>query len=691
MADPLEYVITGALVECSQGAVPMFFTSTSNPTTHIQNLLVATEADKAPIVNIPSFTVCKLTQKPCMPAPTVWQQPFPVQVHGHRTLVARSCISCSVGGTVSFITSGQIPLPPEMQAELEAAQKQVAEEAEQEANSVGEAGLLEGMIPIWGSGRDLVHSIQTGNGLGIALNAGFLIWDVASVVAGAFTFGAATAAMMGAKTGVRAAVKAATKVAAKGVSKQLAAAAAATAALKNGLNNLSIKTLKTCVTACFPAGTPVATAGGLRPIDQLTVGDPVWASDENTGAVALKPITEVFRRQADVLVRLRVSGETLTATPEHPFFANGQWKAAGDLQVGDQLRRQNRELATVEEVTFTYEPTPVFNLEVADYHTYFVGSLGTLVHNNASGYGNGVKKLAERWEDLGRYLHCFPLGTPVWTTEGPVPIEQVPLGAAVTAYDPAQDQLVAQPVTAVFKSWATQLTQLTLGGQRLATTASHQFWVEEAQAWVPAHQLRAGTNLRHLNGQRQKIEAVDTLPRMVETYDLEVAGLHSYFVGPGLLTHNQTTPPPGLGPFTNLDNLAATDPGKIPKYIQGSGLYLDRNEVKNYTIYEIVDKKTNKPIYVGQTVDFDRRSQTHIKKKLKEQGFSPKNFQVKKIETKRMNSFQAHAREQHYIAKRGTKGIKLTNRHGQVIDIGNKINALGKRKFNWLMNYIGCP
>ncbi|MCU0450914.1 MAG: polymorphic toxin-type HINT domain-containing protein [Bernardetiaceae bacterium] len=682
MSDPLEYVIKGALMECSQGAVPALFNATNNLTTNIQNLLVAIETDKAPLVNIPSFTVCKLTQKPCVPAPTVWQQPFPVRVHDQRTLVARSCIACSVGGTVSFITSGQIPLPPEMQAELEATQNQVAEEAEQEANSVGEAGFLEGMIPIWGSGRDLIHSIQTGNGVGIALNAGFLIWDVASVVAGAFTFGAATAAMMGAKTGVKAALKAGAKVAAKGMAKQMAAAAAATAALKKGLNQLSIKTLKTCVTACFPAGTPVAAARGLRPIEQMEVDDQVWAADEKTGAVALKAVTQVFARQADALVHLTIGGEALAATPEHPFFVNGEWKPAGDLTPGDLVMRQNRELAPVERVAFSYDPTPVFNLEVADYHTYFVGSLGTLVHNNASGYGDGVKKLAERWEDLGRYLHCFPKGTPVWTTDGPVPVEQVPLGAAVTAYDPAQGALVAQPVTAVYKSWTTQLTQLQLDGSQLFTTSTHQFWVEEAQAWLPAHQLRAGTHLRHLNGQRQKIEAVATLPRMIETYDLEVAGLHNYFVGPGLLTHNQTTPPPG----------GANEPGKLPKSIRESSLFTDRNKVQNYTFYEIVDKRTGKPIYVGQTIDFDSRYDTHIREKIKGQGFDPRHFEISIIERdKPMNSFQARAREQHYIAERGTKGIKLPNRHGHMIEIGNKINAIGRRKFNWLMQHIGCP
>lgn len=72
------------------------------------------------------------------------------------------------------------------------------------------------MIPIWGSGRDLINAVQTGDKVGMALSAAFLVWDVASVTAGAVSFGTATAAMMRAKASVRTAIKAGAKVALRG-------------------------------------------------------------------------------------------------------------------------------------------------------------------------------------------------------------------------------------------------------------------------------------------------------------------------------------------------------------------------------------------------------------------------------------------------------------------------------------------
>nr|GFD55883.1 hypothetical protein [Tanacetum cinerariifolium] len=72
----------------------------------------------------------------------------------------------------------------------------------------------------------------------MAVNAAFLVWDVASVVAGVFSFGTATVAMAGAKAGVRGLIKAGGKVALSAARKQMASLALKSAALKNGLKNI---------------------------------------------------------------------------------------------------------------------------------------------------------------------------------------------------------------------------------------------------------------------------------------------------------------------------------------------------------------------------------------------------------------------------------------------------------------------
>jgi hypothetical protein len=82
------------------------------------------------------------------------------------------------------------------------------------------------------------------------------------------------------------------------------------------------------------------------------------------------------------LVRLN---DKITTTPEHRFYANGSWIAAGNLGMGDALlglgglgETGGATVATTGLATFTGDVT-TYNFEVATYHDYFAG--GVLVHN----------------------------------------------------------------------------------------------------------------------------------------------------------------------------------------------------------------------------------------------------------------------------------------------------------------------
>ena len=111
------------------------------------------------------------------------------------------------------------------------------------------------------------------------------------------SFGTATVAMAGAKAGVRGLLKAGGKVAGSLASKQLERLAAKSLALKAGLKNIRpflAKIPRLCVTACFPAGTPVAVEGGYKNIEELQVGELVWAWHEQTGDLALKPVRQTL-------------------------------------------------------------------------------------------------------------------------------------------------------------------------------------------------------------------------------------------------------------------------------------------------------------------------------------------------------------------------------------------------------------
>ena len=74
------------------------------------------------------------------------------------------------------------------------------------------------------------------------------------------------------------------------------------------------------------------------------------------------------------VLNLHLQGQVIRTTLEHPFWVEGRgWTAVKDLQPGALLRGHDGQLWPVETVTPTTELATVYNLRVADYHTYFVG------------------------------------------------------------------------------------------------------------------------------------------------------------------------------------------------------------------------------------------------------------------------------------------------------------------------------
>lgn len=172
--------------------------------------------DKLPITNIPSFTVCSISQKPCIPVPTEWENTYKVKVQGQNTLLARSCMKCALGGKIEFVTSGQVPLPQDALDDIKAMQEAGAEPEEDDGLSWWDAVEL---IPVIGSAVGVVREAKKGHWWMAAANVGFLISDVAGVVSFGATTAASTAGKTALKAGTKVAAKSATKAAAKKVGK----------------------------------------------------------------------------------------------------------------------------------------------------------------------------------------------------------------------------------------------------------------------------------------------------------------------------------------------------------------------------------------------------------------------------------------------------------------------------------------
>jgi hypothetical protein len=137
----------------------------------------------------------------------------------------------------------------------------------------------------------------------------------------------------------------------------------------------------------FAPDSLLVTQDGLRPIEQIKLGDWVWAYDETTGVNSLKEVVRTFARDTDWVVILEIGNEVVQATLEHPFWQDGiGWRRAGELTAGDRVQSISGVPATVTHAEHRLAPQPVFNIEVTDAHTYFVSPTKLLVHNACKVY-----------------------------------------------------------------------------------------------------------------------------------------------------------------------------------------------------------------------------------------------------------------------------------------------------------------
>ncbi|WP_395983314.1 polymorphic toxin-type HINT domain-containing protein [Actinomadura sp. 9N407] len=146
----------------------------------------------------------------------------------------------------------------------------------------------------------------------------------------------------------------------------------------------------------FVPGTRVLMAdGSRRPIEDVQVGDSVWATDPRTGRDGPQPVTALITgtgltRLVDLTIDLdgQVGGPTtvVTATAEHPFWVSGtgDWIRSGALVFGDRLATPGGREAMVVATHERVRRQRVHNLTVAGPHTYHVvaADRGVLVHND---------------------------------------------------------------------------------------------------------------------------------------------------------------------------------------------------------------------------------------------------------------------------------------------------------------------
>ncbi len=136
------------------------------------------------------------------------------------------------------------------------------------------------------------------------------------------------------------------------------------------------------IVSCFAAGTPIPTREGTRPIESIRTGDQVLSQDVTSGALAFRTVMTVHHNPPDKTLRVALdNGDAVVASRFHRFWLAGiGWAMARDLKPGQIVRTLS---GPARVLSVDGAPVqPVFNLDVADARTYFVGKSDMLVHDN---------------------------------------------------------------------------------------------------------------------------------------------------------------------------------------------------------------------------------------------------------------------------------------------------------------------
>ncbi|MER6162389.1 polymorphic toxin-type HINT domain-containing protein [Streptomyces sp. NPDC001868] len=135
-------------------------------------------------------------------------------------------------------------------------------------------------------------------------------------------------------------------------------------------------------------------------------------------------------------------------------------------------------------------------------------------------------------------------------------IGDIQAGDKVLATDPETGKTEARTVLAtIITKEDKEFTGLTVntddGDAEIIATDHHPFWSPSAGTWIDAADLTPGMTLRTGTGATVAVGAVHSFRDQLETRNLTVDGIHTYYVlagGTPVLVHNSTPCTPAIGP-----------------------------------------------------------------------------------------------------------------------------------------------
>ena len=172
---------------------------------------------------------------------------------------------------------------------------------------------------------------------------------------------------------------------------------------------------------CFIAGTPVQMKDGdSKPIEDVEAGDLVQSRNEKTGQSEVKIVERTYVEHVKRVVTASFADastgkvvQTVTCTPQHPFYVAGKGFVAAELlPIGASVvtRSGSPLLVCTVKLKDDAKGHTVYNFEVQDDHTYFVGTAsgGAWVHNDCVADAKAALKALIRKGEDGKIVHLAP-------------------------------------------------------------------------------------------------------------------------------------------------------------------------------------------------------------------------------------------------------------------------------------------
>ncbi|QLG46841.1 PAAR-like protein [Costertonia aggregata] len=389
-----KYVPQGTYLACDKGTAPMEFKITNNNNSFLFDEPIANTGDMVPMVNVQPFGTCSVTGSACVPAPVAWDGfEDGIFVGYFNPLLEDSVLPCSVGGKIEIFYS------------LEEAEAACAEEEGGFWSTLGKVALVVAAVAL------------------IVVTGGAAIAAIAAVGAasGALATGIAVTVAALEVAGCLLTVKALYDYSQDGDEEALFKEVAlgflflgAGKAIEKGFRMWRagraaddvVEVVDDVIEAgddvakiaddvpydqlgktepCFLAGTLVKTPNGTKEIEKLTAGDKVLSYNVKKNRVEEKNIVRTYNNWTDRYFNLKTeNNSSIDATSKHLFWITDikKWLPTKELAIGMPVLSSSGDIEKITSIsTTTVVDLPTFNLEIEEYHNYFVGHLGILVHN----------------------------------------------------------------------------------------------------------------------------------------------------------------------------------------------------------------------------------------------------------------------------------------------------------------------